>query len=463
MPRHRPSHEPPSPRDPLSRKRDPLTLKKVAAFWFPLALTWLMMALEGPILAAIVARLVEPKVNLAAHGVAIAIAIIIEAPVIMIMSASTALVGDRATFLRLRNFIYLLNTAITVVMAALLFTPGMDCITRDLIGLPDRVADLVHTALVVLLPWPAAIGYRRFYQGLLIANGQTRRVAFGTAIRLGTMCVVGFGFYFALDLPGAIVSAAALTAGVTIEAVAARLMAADAVTGLLSGNARKNNSRPEGYTYREIGRFYWPLALTSTISLAVHPMVTFFVGQGRFPLESLAVIPVVNALVFIFRALGLSFQETVIALLGEKAENYRLLKQFGLILGTVTTLTLGTIVFSPLSTVWFESISGLSPELARFALTPARILVVIPPLSVLLSLQRAVLVKMQHTVPVTWATCIEVSGVLGVLYVTIEMAGMVGAVGAAIALLAGRIGGNTFLLRPCRDATRSRPPEAPDK
>jgi len=395
--------------------------------------------------------------------VAFAIAIIIEAPVIMIMSASTALARDRATFLRLRNFTYLLNTAITVVLVALLFTPGMDWITRDLIGLPDHVADLVHRALLVLLPWPAAIGYRRFYQGLLIANGQTRRVACGTAIRLGTMCVVGFGFYFGLDLPGAIVSAAALSAGVTVEAVAARLMAVGAVTRLLSGAAQKESPQPRGYTYREIGKFYWPLALTSTISLAVHPMVTFFVGQGRFPLESLAVIPVVNALVFIFRALGLSFQETAIALLGDRAENYRLLKRFGFILGTATTVALATIVFSPLSKIWFESISGLSPELARFALMPARILVVIPPLSVLLSLQRAVMVKMKRTVPVTWATCIEVSGVLGMLYVTIEMAGMIGAVGAAIALLAGRIGGNTFLLRPCKKATESRNGSAPTK
>lgn len=454
MPGHRSNSRP-------DDSRETLTLRRITVFWCPLALTWLMMALEGPILAAIVARLAEPKANLAAHGVAIAIAIIIEAPVIMIMSASTALARDRSTFLRLRTFTYLLNAAITLVMAGLLFTPGMDLFTRDLIGLPDQVADLVHTALLVLLPWPAAIGYRRFYQGLLIANGQTRRVATGTAIRLGTMCVVGFGLYFSFDIPGAVVSAAALSAGVTIEAIAARLMSIEAVRWVLSGEARPPSSKEEGYSYREIGRFYAPLALTSTISLAVHPMVTFFVGQGRFPLESLAVIPVVNALVFVFRAIGISFQEVAIAFLGDRAENYGQLKRFGLILGASVTLGLGAIAFSPLSVVWFEWISGLSPELARFALAPARILVLIPPLSVLLSLQRAVMVKSQRTLPLTWATCIEVVGVLGVLYLTIETMGMIGAVGAAIALLAGRIGGNLYLLRPCRDATRPQTTDTP--
>ena len=72
---------------------------RIFVFWSPLAMTWFMMALEGPILAAIVARLAEPKVNLAAHGVAFAIAIIIEAPVIMMMyhcSPSTSRQSARA-------------------------------------------------------------------------------------------------------------------------------------------------------------------------------------------------------------------------------------------------------------------------------------------------------------------------------------------------------------------------------
>ena len=35
-------------------------------------------------------------------------------------------------------------------------------------------------------------------------------------------------------------------------------------------------------------------------------------------IESFAVMPVVTSFVFIFRALGLSFQEVVIALIGDK-------------------------------------------------------------------------------------------------------------------------------------------------
>jgi hypothetical protein len=78
----------------------------------------------------------------------------------------------------------------------------------------------------------------------------------------------------------------------------------------------------QGFTYLEISKFYYPLALTSLISLGVHPIITFFVGHSRMSLESLAVLPVINSLVFIFRSFGLSFQEVGIALMGEKYKNY---------------------------------------------------------------------------------------------------------------------------------------------
>ena len=65
--------------------------------------TWLMMSIEGPFVAAIIARLDDPKYNLAAFGVAFAVAILVESPVIMILSASTALVAGPLSYRRLRN------------------------------------------------------------------------------------------------------------------------------------------------------------------------------------------------------------------------------------------------------------------------------------------------------------------------------------------------------------------------
>ncbi len=141
---------------------------------------------EGPFLAAVIARLAEPKFNLAAYGVAFSFALIIEAPIIMIMSASTALVESQESFIKLRNYTYFLNGSITFVMLIFLIPEIFYFITMDLIELPAQVARLTYQATIVLLPWPGAIGYRRFYQGILIRNNYTRWVAYGTIIRLAS-------------------------------------------------------------------------------------------------------------------------------------------------------------------------------------------------------------------------------------------------------------------------------------
>ena len=115
----------------MTPEDQPTSLGKIFAFWAPMASTWLVMALEAPFLAALIARLADPKENLAAFGVAHAV------------------------------------------------------------GLPAEVVELTQWALVILVPWPATIGYRRFYQGLLVRQGLTRLIALGTIVRLTTMPVRG--------------------------------------------------------------------------------------------------------------------------------------------------------------------------------------------------------------------------------------------------------------------------------
>lgn len=418
-----------------------LTPRKIFVFWAPLAATWLMMAVEGPFLAAIIARLPEAKFNLAAYGVAFSIALLTEAPIMMLMSAATALVKDYAAYRKLRLFTHLLNGAVTALMLVCVWPSVFYYLTMDLVGLPRNVAELTHYATVILLPWPAAIGYRRFYQGILIRHNRTRRVAYGTMVRLCTMMATALIVWHTTKLPGAVVGAIALSCGVVAEAIAARLMAHGSLLHLRAGEA----SDEAALTLRFIIKFYFPLALTTIIALGSHPMVTFFMGQARMPLESLAVLPVINALAFIFRSLGLSYMEVVVALLGEKNEALRPLRNFAAILGLSVVAGLALIAFTPMATVWFHQISGLSVELAEFARIPTQLLVLIPGLSVLLSFQRAIMVNARWTTPVTIATMLEVGGIATTLTIGILIFNGVGAVVATMAYVLGRLCANTFL------------------
>lgn len=429
-----------------------MPLRAIFRFWLPLALTWLIMALEGPFLAAVIARLAAPKYNLAAYGVAFAFAILVEAPVIMLMSASTALVDSWSSFRRLWNFTLILNVGITLLMILILIPDVYVWITADLIGLEAEVARLTRYALFLLLPWPAAIGYRRFYQGLLIRAGLTRRVAYGTLIRLAFMSATALLLALSSNLAGAYVGATALTVGVCAEAAASRIMAVSTLRALRERERRSRGIAPE---YREIVRFYTPLALTMILTLAAQPMVTFFMGQARYSLESLAVLPVIQSLVFLFRTPGISFQEAAIALLGEDRRRLYPVLCFTGLLALVTSLGLAVIAWTPLARIWLESVSGLSADLSAFAWTPIRILVLLPALAALLSLQRALLIDTRRTAPVTGATLVELGVIGAMLGLTVHGLDLTGATAAALSIMIGRIAGNLYLLPPCLPACRS--------
>jgi progressive ankylosis protein len=493
------------------------TPRAIFLFWLPLALQWIMMALEGPFLAAVIARLADPTFNLAAYGVAFAFAILVESPVIMLMSASTALVEDLASYRKLRAFAAALNVLSTALLVLLLIPPVFDLVLRSGLGLPPEIADLVYGSLWILLPWPAAIGYRRFLHGVMIRAGQTRRVMIGTLVRLGGMTLTGL-LLAGTGIPGAWVGAGALSAGVVIEAVVARLMSRDAIrrlsgdegeegdanragegvrpgspaadtdvaahdaaapapeptllreAGAATGSVRAlgaalrvagraqappRDGEPE-LTFGTIARFYYPLALTSLIGLTTQPILTFFMGRAPAPVESLALFPVVMALYFIFGTLGLSYQEAAIALVGRKGEHRRELGRFAAGLAVFASGSLALIAFTPMARVWFEGVSGLDPTMAALAFAPAQIIALAPALSVVLGFQRALLVQARRTRPITVATAIEVTSIALLFPLFGWGFGLMGVTAAMAALVCGRTLGVTFLAW----KTRARP-EAP--
>lgn len=429
-----------------------LSYKKIFLFWAPLAITWLMMSIEGPYLSAIIARMGEPKYNLAAYGISFSFALIIEAPVIMLMSAATALVNNADSYKKLKNFTYILNAVITLFMFVILIPSVFDFIAVDLVELPSEVVGITYWALAALLPWPAAIGYRRFYQGILIRNNRTRFVTAGTFIRLVTMSITALILYFKFAFPGAVVASLALSMGVSAEALASKLMSLTIVKKIKTIKAIESK---EELTYKGIMEFYYPLALTSMLSLGVYPIVTFMLGQSRMAIESLAVLPVVNALVFIFRSIGLSYHEVFIALLGNKGEGYKPLRNFGFIVGSGSVLILMMITVTPLSKIWFHSVSGLSIELTQLSILPAIIASILPGLTFLISVQRAIQVYARNTSPLTLATVIEVVGIIVILFVGIKVFDLIGVLAAAIAYVSGRFLANIYLIKPNKKAIKN--------
>ncbi len=108
----------------VTRSNLDLPLKRVLTTWWPLAASWLLMGVELPVLSAIVARLPNPEINLAAYGgVVFPLSLIIEAPIIMLLAASTALSKDWHSYRLIYRFMIITASVLTGVHLLVAFTP----------------------------------------------------------------------------------------------------------------------------------------------------------------------------------------------------------------------------------------------------------------------------------------------------------------------------------------------------
>ncbi len=270
----------------------------------------------------------------------------------------------------------------------------------------------------------------------MITAHKTRRVAFATVFRLLSMSLCAFLLYRFSHFNGAVIGAISLSMGVSFEALFTRYLARHAIGSILKKTAADNDP---ALGLKDIWNYYLPLAMTPFIALSVHPLVTFFLGKSLYAIESLAVMPVIHGLSFVFRSVGLSYQEVTIALVGENRSNHRKVKNFAATLGIATSAGLALIAFTPLNQVWFHNISGLDQGLTDFALLPLQILALFPALTVLISFQRSMLIVDKRTKPVSMATLLESAGIFVVLAMGVIYSTLPGAVVAATAYVSGRI------------------------
>ena len=378
-----------------------MPVSRVFRTWWPLAASWLLMGAELPVLSAIVARLANPEINLAAYGgVVFPLALIIESPIIMLLAASTALSRDWSSYVKLRRFMMVTSAAMTGLHILVAFTPMYFFVIEGILGVPDEIVEPARIGLMIMTPWTWAIAYRRFNQGVLIRFGYSKTIGVGTVIRLSADGLVLMAGYLAGNIPGIVVGTAAVIAGVISEAIYVGIV----VQPVLYRHVRP--ARPvQDLTLRGFLEFYIPLAMTSLLTLIVQPMGSAALSRMPQPLESLAAWPVVTGLIFMLRGLGMAFNEVVVALLDEPLA-LETLRRFTIWLAAGTTAGLLILVATPLSTIWFEKVSALSPNLASLAKNGLWIGLLLPAMTVYQSWYQGAILNGRRTRGITEAVVI---------------------------------------------------------
>jgi hypothetical protein len=382
----------------------PLSTHRIFHTWWPLAASWLLMGVELPAISAVIARLANPEINLAAYGgIIFPLALIIESPIVMLLAASTALSKDWASFVKIRKFMMTAGATLTLLHILIAFTPLYYVVVEKLLAVPQEIVEPARLGFKIILPWTWSIAYRRFHQGLLIRFGHSKAVSTGTLIRLSAdLIVLGTGYAFH-TIPGTIVAASAVVAGVISEAIYA---------GIVTRPVIKHELRPAPaietpLTLRVFFTFYVPLVMTSLLTLLIQPIGAAALSRMPRAIDSLATWSVVSGLVFMLRSFGIAYNEVVVALMDEY-KSARRLWNFAIYLILVTTGAWLLIMATPLSKFWFQTVSALPTNLATLAQIGIWITLPMPALAVLQSWYQGAILHSQKTKGITEAVMIYI-------------------------------------------------------
>lgn len=418
-----------------------LTQKHIWKYWLPLAASWLLMSLEGPYINGAMARLSEAEQMIAAFGIAFAISLVIESPVISLLPTSTAQARGHQSYLTLRRFTIHLMILTTLIHILVGFTPLFDLIVVDLMGIPDSLIPATRLGLKLMIFWSGAIAWRRFTQGILIRYGKTQYVGQGTVVRLLSAAGTATVLAQVGQLPGVAVAALALEAGVISEALFATIVAQKTIQEKFSAGV----PQPEtpNLTYAGLLKFHWPLAASNLIFLAARPLVSAALARGLNPIDDLAAWPVLSGLLFLTRAPAMALPEVVIALF-RGGKDKQTLMNFSTRVGVGLSMLLGLISFTPLAKIYFESVILIEPQLTEIAVSGARVALALPLIAAGTSYLRGILTAENNTLPITIAMVLELAVMSATLLVglTLQLPG----VPVAVAALSFGMGADTLYL-----------------
>jgi Na+-driven multidrug efflux pump len=420
------------------------TVRQMLALWVPLAASIVMMVLEPSIINIGLGRTAEPELALAAFGVAFGLALLVEAPILMLLDASVARSSNRAAFTLVRRLALWLGLIVTAIGLFLSVTPIYDLIVQDLMNIPEDIAAWARPTLLILSFWSGPIAWRRAHQGVLIRVGRTAIISAATGVRLAALAGALFMGLLLLPDQGAVVAGIAMVLSVTVEAglitwATGPVLRAD----YFQGGASSDGEPP--LTMGELWRFYRPLAVTTILRQTTRPVLNAGMAAADMARASLAAWPVAWGVTVLVAGPAWSLQQLTTAMATDRVA-YRRVRGFALSLSVLFSLLLGLVAFTPLYGVVMGGIYNLSPALQALARPALQLMTLYPLLMGMQSVLRGLLIRGGHTGAVRTAMMVNVLTVAGTMVVGVMLLSPTGIVLAALATLAGSLAELVWLL-----------------
>jgi Na+-driven multidrug efflux pump len=419
------------------------TLREMLSLWLPLAASVIMMVLEPSAINIGLGRTLDPELALAAYGVAFSLALLVEAPILMLLDASVARAVDREAFRLIRRFALLLGLAVTGIGLLVSLTPLYSLLVEQLMNIPPDVAARARPTLQILSFWPLPIGWRRAHQGVLIRANRTGMITVATGVRLLTLAAGLFGGLLLFPDRGSVIAGLAMDLSVTVEAALITWATRPVLRAGALRTDRMGGQAPR--TMRDLWRFYRPLAVSTILRQATRPILNTGIAAAQMARASLAAWPVTWGFAILVAGPAWSLQQLTTAL-ADNETAYRRVRGFAMSLSGLFAVVLAVVAFTPLYGLVMGGIYNLSPDLQELARPALQLMSLYPLLLGAQSLVRGILILEGNTGVVRSAMTVNVMVLAAMVGAGAWILTLNGVMVAAVAVMAGAVAELVWLL-----------------
>ncbi|MEQ9398704.1 MAG: hypothetical protein RJQ04_06000 [Longimicrobiales bacterium] len=302
-------------------------------FYIPLAATSLLLTATNPLLAAALARSVDPAVALAGYGVAFALTGVLYAPLLVVQQVAAARLLDAGDLKPVWRFALFLGVVFSALSALVAFTPLGVWIFESVVGVKDAILDEALEAMTVLWPVPMLTGIRALHQGRLVAGHRTHPIATATGVRTVVLAVVAFAL--TATGGGAWLGGVAFTVGLFAETVLVALAPAP-----LPMTPERTEAEQPGED--RLLSFSGPLMLNVLLWWSTPLIINSVLARTPEPDCSIAAFTVVEAVAWFLTAPVGQLQHASLALV-DCRQAHEKVRRYALVIAVAVTGLLGIL------------------------------------------------------------------------------------------------------------------------
>lgn len=279
-------------------KSNSSSFNEVLKLWkqfIPLSLTDMAMAIGEPVRNFAIASLPNGGLNLASFGIAKSLANFFEAPIIMVLHASNALAKDSQSSKKFLRFTFVFSLLLAGLFLSLSLPFVFELISTKIFSLSYEVSEITRKIIYLIFLFPFIIGWRRYFQGLLIQQKKNKVVAHASLVRLFFVIAIPL-LGLQLSWSGLLCAIGSLMGGLLGESLYVTYYCLKFHS---FDNVKTHHSASLPKTYREIFSYYFPLGYSMVVIWGTRTLLVFLLSFAIDAEVSLMLWPIIWGIVLV--------------------------------------------------------------------------------------------------------------------------------------------------------------------